>query len=458
MRQLSLIGLLCLLLGQPCPAGPATATNSLVWLREPDRISADLHGVALWPLLEDIGRQTGWRIFVEPGVDRQADVRFSRLPEGEALKKLLGDLNFALVPKTNESSQLYVFATTLRAATQSVSAASTNAATGPKHVRNELILKVKPGTDIDALAKSLGARVIGRDDRLGIYRLQFDTDSATESALGQLKSNASVETAEYNFVFDPPAMPQAIANAPVGPVSLTLDPTSANDPCHPIVGVIDTRIQSLGSQLDPFVLKALSVAGDPGAMPGNDPTHGTAMVETVLRAISQQGGRSSIRILPVDVYGASESTTSWNVALGIQKAWDNGATVFNLSLGSVGDSVVLNSVIQQVQAKGGVVFAAAGNQPVTSQTFPAATPGVIAVTALGQPGQLASYANRGSFVSLALPGASVVYLGSQAYVVQGTSAATAYASGVAAGYKGVNCDGWPQIQKLMQAKFPVPAK
>ena len=48
-------------------------------------------------------------------------------------------------------------------------------------------------------------------------------------------------------------------------------------------------------------------------------------------------------------------------------------------------------------------------------------PGVNAVTALQQPGQLAPYANYGSFVDMALPGASVVYLGNQAYLMQGTS-------------------------------------
>jgi hypothetical protein len=55
-----------------------------------------------------------------------------------------------------------------------------------------------------------------------------------------------------------------------------------------------------------------------------------------------------------------------------------------------------------------------------------------------------------------LPGTSIVYLGSQAYVVQGTSPATAYATGVAAGTKGVGCPTWPQIQSAMQQKFPVP--
>ena len=140
----------------------------------------------------------------------------------------------------------------------------------------------------------------------------------------------------------------------------------------------------------------------------------------------------------MDVYGAGETTTSWNVALGIQAAVDNGATVLNLSLGGPSDSAVLDSVIQQAVAAGIPVYAAAGNQPVSTPTYPAADPGVIAVTAT-QGSQLAPYANFGSFVSLAMPGASVVYLGGQAYVVQGTSPATAYATGVAAGTKGAGC-------------------
>jgi len=61
-------------------------------------------------------------------------------------------------------------------------------------------------------------------------------------------------------------------------------------------------------------------------------------------------------------------------------------------------------------------------------------------------------------VELALPGTSYVFLGNQAYVVQGTSPAAAYASGIAAGTKTVNCAGWPQIISAMTQKFPVPQK
>jgi subtilisin family serine protease len=104
------------------------------------------------------------------------------------------------------------------------------------------------------------------------------------------------------------------------------------------------------------------------------------------------------------------------------------------------------------------VFAAAGNDPVNTPTYPAAIPGVNAVTALSQPGELASYANYGSFVNMALPGGSQVYLGGTSYTMQGTSVATAYASGIAAESRSGDCGlTWAQVQSAMVNKFPVPA-
>ena len=116
---------------------------------------------------------------------------------------------------------------------------------------------------------------------------------------------------------------------------------------------------------------------------------------------------------------------------------------------------MLDAVVKQAIADGVIVFAAAGNEPVNSATYPAAIPGVNAVTAT-QNGQLAPYADFGSFVSMALPGANVVYFGNQTYVFQGTSVSTALATGVAAGTKGADCWSWTQIQSAMQQKFPVP--
>ena len=454
MRRVAILILLALLVCAGTASRAATATNSLVWNPATDLVSADLRSEALWPLLEDIAHQTGWHIFVEPGAARKSDVKFSDLPSGEALRKLLGDLNFAFVPKTNEASHLYVFTTTLRAATQRVSAATTNQTAVARHVANELVVKVKPGTDIDALAKSLGAKVVGRADKLGLYRLRFADEAAMETALGQLKTNPAVAAVEYNYLLNPPVAPQKIANAPLGPVSLTLNPPG--DSGRVIVGMLDTHLQSMGSDLDQFMLKPISITGDTVANSA-DPTHATSMAETILRAMAGQGGSTSAQILPVDVYGNSESASTWNMALGLLAAVDAGANPINISSGGNTDSAILNDVIQQALARGIVIFAAAGTQGANLLTYPAADYGVIGVAAKnGSP--LAAYSNFGSFVAIALPGDSVVYLGNLAWVVSGTSPATAYATGVAAGTKSGTTMTWAQILAAMQQKFPVPKK
>jgi hypothetical protein len=449
-----LLLVLALVLGEVTYAR-AASSNLLVWQAATDRVSADVRGEALWPLLEDIAHQTGWHIFVEPGANRKVDVKFQDLPRGEALKKLLGDLNFAFVPQTNGPDFLYVFTTTMGNATQRVGEMSSDKKIAPaKHVANELLVKVKPGTDIDALAKSLGAKVVGRDDQLGLYRLQFDDEAATEAALAQLKNNSDVATVDYNYLYDPPVTPQRVANTPVAPVSLALNPPG--DSGRVIVGLVDTAIQSLGGDLDKFVLAPVSVAGDAGVS-GSDPTHATSMAETILRAIAAQGGSTSAQILPVDVYGADTLASTWNIARGIQQAVNAGANPINLSLGSSTDSAILDRVIQEAEAQGIVFFAAAGNTPVNTPTYPAAVAGVYAVAAT-QGNQLAPYSNYGSFITLALPGASFIYLGGTSYVVQGTSPATAYASGIAAGVKSSTSMTWSQIISTMRERFPVPQR
>lgn len=458
----------------------AASTNSIVWHKAADRVDADVRGLTLWPFLEKLAAAAEWKIFVEPGAERTVSAKFKDQPSGDALKMLLGDLNFALVPQTNGPALLYVFRTTMQNATRQV--------VMPKPVRrvaNQLLVRVKPGTDMDALAKLIGAKIVGRMDKLGVYLLQFDDAAATDAALAQLKTNSDVLDVDYNYYFDPLPAPEPASSASLpansGPVSLKLNPPTAGDPCSPIIGLIDTGIQSqsLGN-LAQSILPSLSAVGDTGSGASPQslgdpvarftpkqtsvaaaavvyPTHGTSMAYTILNAISQSSnGSSSARILPVDVYGTGGTTTSWNVAMGVKLAVDNGATILNLSLGGSGDNSVLNNVIQQAIADGVVVFGAAGNTPVNTPTYPAAYPGVYDVTALGSPGQLASYANFSPQVDLALPGTSVVYLGNQAYVVQGTSPATAYASGVAAGTKSVNCLTWAEILAAMQKKFPVP--
>jgi thermitase len=425
-------------------------TDSIVWHRAADRVDADVRSLSLSNLLEQITVQTGWQVYVEPGTTHRASTKFKNLPTGDALRRLFGDLNFALVLQTNAGPHLYVFTTRMENATQRVRAPKAMTA---KHVPNELLVKLKPGVNPEAFAKLYGAKIIGRMDKLGVYRLEFADAASANAAFGELQSSTDVQDVDYNNYFDPPPTAQALASASLPPINLQLNPPGNSG--RVIVGLIDTPVQPLDGSLNDFLLKQISVAGDAPAS-GGDLTHGTAMAETILRAMGIAGqGVSSAQILPVDVYGSSATTTSWNVALGIQAAVNGGATVLNLSLGSSGDSSILDLMVQQAVGDGILIFAAAGNQPVSTPTYPAADAGVMAVTAT-QNGQIASYANYGSFVDLAAPGTSIVYLGSQPWLVQGTSVSSATMTGIATGTKTATGQSWMQIENSLKRNFPVP--
>lgn len=434
------------------PAG--NATNLLVWNRAGDRVTADARGWPLLSLLEAIAAQSGWEVRVEPDLEQPASVKFKNLPYGEALRLLLGDLNYAVVPQTNGPARFYVFRTAQDRATQLVRAATDKeAAAQPKRVPNELIVRVKPGTDIDQLARLFGAKVTGRIPELNTYRLEFSDEAAADNARKLLADTTGVASVDYNYYFERPQPTREFTGTGASALSLQLKPPG--DSGRVIVGLVDTAVQPLGGSLDAFLLKQLSVAGAVTLDP-NSPMHGTSMAETILRSLEEvTKGSTSVQILPVDVYGANRETTTWNVALGIVAAVNGGANPINLSLGSSVNSPVLQDLVASVTARGIVLFAAAGNEPVTTPYYPAAYAEVTAVTG-GNKTQISSYANFGSFVDVAAPDSNIITYGNRQWYVVGTSAATAFTTGVAAGLADKTGQNWNNILRIIQQNFPVP--
>ena len=439
-----------------CWSVAASSADTFTWNTNRSRVSADIKEGQLPALLERIASATGWQVFVEPETAHTVSAKFSDLSPGDALHLLLGDVNFALVPRTNASPRLYVFRTSREHATQAVRPSKIGSASESKVIPNELIVRLKPGARIDELAKALGAKVLGRIDSLNAYRLQFDDSAATTSARDQLASNPEVASVDSNYSIDPPMGPQPIPGGGAPPIQLQLKPPP--DSGRIIVGLVDTAVQPLGNNLDQFLLKQTSVAGDI-QLSSDSPTHGTAMAETLLRSLqSITKGSTSVEILPVNVYpgggGGDASTSTFDVANGIVQAVNGGAKVINLSLGSASDSPFLQSVIQDVSKLNVAMFAAAGNEPVTTPFYPAAYPEVRAVTAIDN-GQLAPYASRGSFVSLGAPGSSIVPFGNMAFGVQGTSVSSAYTSGLAAGYLETSGANMGKMENFLNSNFGV---
>ena len=440
----------------------AFAASRLVWDKQRERVDAE---ITSWPvdrLLERVATATGWQIFIEPQTAHIVSTKFKNLPPGEALRKLLGDLNFALVPQGQGPAKLFVFQTTMQRATQLIEASPKEETEAPKPIANQLVVRLKPGASIEDLARELGAKIVGRLPGLNAYLLEFPDEETTELAREKLKTNNDVAAIESNYAINRPTPADPLALSYSQP--LTLQPKAVGASDRVVVGLIDTAIQKQGGKMDGFLLDPISVVE--GAKPtANMPTHATAMWETILRGLSimlDGETASKVRVLPVDVYGDRVNSSTFDVANGIYRAINAGAMIINLSLGTDGDTPLLHQVIKSGHDQGVVFFAAAGNEPVTTPTYPAAYTEPVAVTAGDQQGRISSYANRGSFIDAIAPGSALINFNNQSFVVMGTSAATAYASGMAAGLVDTTGKGFTAaeaaIRQMLAPKRPTLGK
>jgi subtilisin family serine protease len=95
------------------------------------------------------------------------------------------------------------------------------------------------------------------------------------------------------------------------------------------------------------------------------------------------------------------------VAQAILFAVENGANVINLSLGTTGESDLLEEVVEEAAQSGVLVVAAAGNLGTSQEVYPAANECALAVTSVGPADVRSDFASYGSWVDLAAPGESI---------------------------------------------------
>jgi thermitase len=426
----------------------APAADSLSWNTNKGNVTADVQNWDLQVLLENIAGATGWEIYVEPKTRHRASTKFKDRPPGEALRMLLGNLSYALLPQTNGPAKLYVFRNTRSDATQLVRARRKSS-----KLDKELIVTMKPGAKLDE--KEFGAKVKGKIDKLNAYRLEFDSAEAAEEARKKLEQDEDVDLVDGNYELPRPSDGEGLSISATAGMDIKIKPNQ--DGSGPVIGLLDTAVQLQGGALDGFLLSQLFVSGE-ATLSKDSPSHGTAMTYAMLRALSAfRDGTdvSGVRILPVDIYGDLPSASTFQVIQGLLTALEAGANPINMSFGNDGQTALLQRVITEAYGKGIRFLGAAGNQPTAAPTYPAAYSEVWAVTAVDRNGRIAPYANYGSFVDFGAPGTVLVPFNGQSFAVMGTSASTAYASGLTAGLMATGVEANAMTGKL-QSLMAVP--
>lgn len=164
--------------------------------------------------------------------------------------------------------------------------------------------------------------------------------------------------------------------------------------------------------------------------------HATAVASLMAgQAGPFRGAAPGASLYVADVYGTTPAGGSADaIARGLAWMAQNRVPVVNVSL--VGPrNRLLERAVAALGARGAVVVAAVGNDgPAAPPLYPAAYPGVVAVTAVNGRRQALPEAGRGAHVDLAAPGADMAAAGARGgYVaVRGTSFAAPLVAGLLA--------------------------
>jgi thermitase len=318
---------------------------------------------------------------------------------------------------------------------------------------NQVIVRLKAGADPAALAASYEMTMSAVLSSANIFL--FTTTDDEESEAGALSTDPRVEWAEINWVSRVPTgdpyrtwkwgetdasgytNQHAFAQVNLGPA---LDKVTG---AGVTVAILDTGLDLehpvFATQLtllpNSNMISDTSSPDDVG--PGLAWGHGTHVAGIV------HGIAPDATLMPLRVLDSQGRGNTFVLAYAIELAVANGAEVINLSLGADCGSRVLSETVQTAIAAGVVMVAAAGNDGRAVGQCPASLPGVLAVAAVTETRQRATWSNYGAWVSLAAPGEGItstfpVGVGAETnttpgYAVwSGTSMATPFAAGAAA--------------------------
>ena len=323
-----------------------------------------------------------------------------------------------------------------------------------------VIVRFRPGVRAEEGSATVARRGLRLKRRIGAtgHFLVSTEGKPPAAAVRNLRGDARVVEAELNHRVKAAVTPNdprfATHQAYLANLGLPTAWDRSRGSMAVPVAVVDSGIDFDHPELVGRVLPGWDfVTGDPVAE--DDYGHGTWVSGVVGAATNNAQGVAGAAwdtsIIPVKVLDEDGNGWAADVADGIAWAADHGAKVVNLSLGNEFYSPVIRDAVGYAQSRDAVVVAAAGNECSSQPFYPAAYPGVVAVTATDHDGRFAGpptysceppplgraqgFSNSGPWISLAAPGKGITSTlageGEQYGTVEGTSFSAPIVVGVA---------------------------
>lgn len=218
------------------------------------------------------------------------------------------------------------------------------------------------------------------------------------------------------------------------------------------VAVIDSGVDADHPDLQGQVLEGKDFARQSGTAHDDPQGHGTGMGGVIAGTGAGSGGQGAyglapgVKILPLRVLDDPRGLTAdkaqplklAQISKAIRYAAESDAQIINISLGHDRGSKDLSAAVKYANSKNKLIFAGTGNSGKTddSVAYPAAIPGVVAISAIGADGNATTESQHGPEVDLSAPGMDIVHACGDSDTgyckSHGTSDASALASASAA--------------------------
>ena len=391
---------------------------------------------------------SGIRVQIDPQINPAITASFENRDLQKALESILRGLDHVLIWESSQGpsgpvpklAEIQVFRPGQKDLMKPLRKASTlsiarNPKDGSFYVKDEILIRLKPGADLSELLKLLqetGGILVGSYPGLGIYKVRLPQGSDVPGLVEEIQKRGGAGSAEPNYAYPVPPSPRDLDLSTLRLSYADAYPQPKGTP----IAVIDSGLRA-DAGLDKFVLASLD-ALDPDKPISDTGGHGTQMALIAAGVVKPMGvkGESVAQtpIIPIKAFDENGFTSNFLLMQSMDFALKHGARVMSLSWGSETKSEFLSEALELADSKGLIIVGSAGNEPTGEPNYPAAYPAVIGVGALAPDGKAWEKSNRGDFLDLYAPGFASLPVGykGEPGIYAGTSISTAFTANLIA--------------------------
>lgn len=312
------------------------------------------------------------------------------------------------------------------------SLATTARGAAPEQVMpGEVIVKLRDGADVEAVAKAHGLALGERGYKGTFAVLRGAAAGAEHAAAARLKDDANVVYAEPNFLRQPTTIDSRLwafsnpgglnmkystgksSGQPLGASYASIADADQDNIEGYAAGGADVVIGSIDTGVDmthPEFTGRL-IAGKDWYSNDNNPAdeddHGShttgTMAGSTVGVAGVSGAAPHVKVYVQRVCGRRGCPTSAIVSA-IRAAADFGVVAMNVSIGGSSESQAEKDAIAYALSKNALVIASAGNAGTGTVECPACDPNAISVSATQWQDKLASYSSWGPGLDISAPG------------------------------------------------------